>query len=67
MRKVMLLLLLCLIILAFSIRRDHSVQSPTPAHVELRPEMVPFYLVTFSITKYVAPKKCGGASGLQKS
>ena len=66
MRKVMLLLLLCLIVLAFSTRRDHSIQSPPPANEELRPEMVPFYLVTFSITKYAAPKKCNGAGGLQK-
>ncbi|WP_298733240.1 hypothetical protein [uncultured Chitinophaga sp.] len=67
MRKVMLLLLLCIVILAFSTWRDRAIQSPTPVSEELRPEMVPFYLVTFSITGFNAvPKKCNGTNTLNK-
>jgi hypothetical protein len=67
MRKVMLLLLLCLTILAFSTWRDRSIQSPAPDTEELRPEMVPYYLVTFSIPGYSnLPKKCSCANGFQK-
>jgi hypothetical protein len=63
----MLLLLLCIIILAFNTWRDRSVQSPTPANEELRPELVPFYLVTFSIPGLSnnTPKKCNGSNRLQ--
>jgi len=66
MRKVILLLLLCLLILAFSIRRDHSLLSPPPETEELRPEMVPLYLVTFSIPGEIMKKRCAGAIGFQQ-
>jgi len=67
MRKIMLLLLLCIVILAFSTWRDRSIQSPTPVSEELRPEMVPFYMVTFSIAGFNAiPKKCNGTNTLNK-
>jgi hypothetical protein len=63
----MLLLLLCIVILAFSTWRDRSIQSPTPANEELSPEMVPFYMATFSIAEFNAiPKKCNGTSTLSK-
>ena len=67
MRKIMLLLMLCIVILAFSTWRDRSIQSPPPASEELRPEMVPVYMVTFSIAGFNSiPKKCNGTNTLNK-
>jgi hypothetical protein len=63
----MLLLLLCIVTLAFSTWRDRSIQSPTPASEELRPEMVPFYMATFSIAEFKSiPKKCNGTNALNE-
>ncbi len=56
MQKVILLLLLCVIALALCTWRNHPIQSPTSEDVELSPELVPFYLVTFSVPDIMQSK-----------
>jgi len=57
MQKVILLLLLCVIALALCTWRNRPIQSPMSDNVELSPEMVPFFMVAFSVPEILQSKR----------
>lgn len=62
MKKVILLLMFCVIVLALCSWGNRLAKSSDVDKVELRPDMVPFYLVTSGIQQFfIHPKQNNSA------
>jgi len=57
MKKVILLLMFCIVVLALCTWGNRLSKAPAADKVELRPELVPFYLVTRIPEFFIPPKQ----------